>query len=213
MIISRYDHKLQFLETKDLSVMQSFSVAPGQPDGLTTPSNGVLFYADLSATPSKIRRLEWTEDHSRLESGSFVSLPQANIAHNICFAQYAAEPLVVVTCGVPEAFPGGIFGYNAKTKKVKWQVEGELAGMTESLNAQGITTDGQGHLFVSDDNNRCIQMFDLDGKYLGAVLEEGDYDLSDPLALTWCRGLSSLVVVHGGAPVFISVIKVQTANS
>ena len=164
-------------------------------------------------TPTKIRRLEWTPGHLRLDSGSTINLPQAKFAHNVCFAQHAGEQLVVVTCGVPTASHGGIFGYDAKTKKVKWQVEGELAGMTKSIKAQEVTTDGQGHLFVSDNHNKCIQMFDFNGNYLGGVLKKGDHGLRTPRALTWCKGLSSLVVVHGGAPVFISVIKVQTEKS
>ena len=218
MVLNQSEHcrdeqVLEIRDLEELKLIQSCSMAPHYPDGLATPSEGVLFYADVSVKPSRIKRLELTSDLVSLDSGSIINLPQTNIAHNVCFAQYALKHVVVVTCGVPYSSHGGIFGYNVKTKKLEWQVEGKLAGMTESLKAQGITADDDGHLFASDDNNSCIQMFDIDGQYLGAVLKKGDHGLSDPHALTWCKGLSSLVVVHGRGARFISVIKVQTVNS
>ena len=72
--------------------------------------------------------------------------------------------MVVVTgCG------DEIFAYDARSGEWKWGVEGKLEGMSEELVAHGVATDGIGHLFVGDQHNKCIQIFSVDGRYMGAL--------------------------------------------
>ena len=67
--------------------------------------------------------------------------------------------------------------YNTTTKSLKWSVAGKLPGMKNGLDTKGVTTDGRGHLFVTDgfSGNRCIQMFSIsDGQYLGCLIKGGE---------------------------------------
>ena len=54
-----------------------------------------------------------------------------------------------------------------------FHVTGYLPGMEHKINPRAVTTDEEGHLFVCDDYNDCLQMFSTDGRYLGAMLRQG----------------------------------------
>ena len=64
--------------------------------------------------------------------------------------------------------------------------------MENEMEAWGVTADGCGHLYVSDWANECIQMFTIDGDYLGPVLKKGEQGLGTPGRILWfiifCRG-------------------------
>ena len=75
-------------------------------------------------------------------------------------------------------------------------VTGYLPGMEHKINIRAVTTDGQGHLFVCDDYNDCLQMFSTDGRYLGAVLTQGAQGFGRPLRARWSGDTDSLVVAH-----------------
>ena len=88
----------------------------------------------------------------------------------------------------------GVSSYNTETGKREWNVRGrvDLSGMEKDMSACGVTTDGRGHLFVGDMNNKCIQMFSVsDGQYLGCLIR----DLGDPARIRWWEEKSSLFVM------------------
>ena len=62
--------------------------------------------------------------------------------------------------------------------------------------AEALATDGSGHLFVGDRDNSCIQMFAVDGVYMGPLLSEKHQSMEQPLQLRWNKAKSSLVVAH-----------------
>ena len=64
------------------------------------------------------------------------------------------------------------------------------------MRARGIAADEQGHLYVCDADNKCVQMFSLNGDYLGSVLRYGEQNLGIPNRICWCHKMSSLVVAH-----------------
>ena len=75
------------------------------------------------------------------------------------------------------------------------------------IRPKGVTTDGQGHVFVTDENNKCIQIFSAGGKYVGVLLKEGQQGLGEPRRVRWNDATSSLVVAHKkDRNIFISVI-------
>ena len=79
--------------------------------------------------------------------------------------------------------------YSTTTKSLKWSVSGSLPGMYKALYPVGITTNGCGHLFISDgqNGNRCIQMFSVsDGQYIGCLIKEGEQGLGPP---SFCKSL------------------------
>ncbi len=90
----------------------------------------------------------------------------------------------------------GIRTFDMNTSNLEWRVSGILPGMQEEMKAQGVTTDGRGHIFVSDFNNECVLMFTLDGTYLGALQPDQERGLGVPLWILWSEATSSLIVVH-----------------
>ena len=67
----------------------------------------------------------------------------------------------------------GISACDSVTGNTRWEVRGRLPGMQKCMTVGGIATDGQGHLFVCDTANQCIQIFSLYGDYLGVLLRSG----------------------------------------
>ena len=65
------------------------------------------------------------------------------------------------------------------------------------MTARGIDTDGLGHLLVCDTANQCVQMFNLDGDYLGILLSSAEEKrLGTPLEIRWNHKISAAVVLH-----------------
>ena len=107
--------------------------------------------------------------------------------------QNGAEELIIATTS-----KDGIYCYRTTTKSLKWRVAGKLPGMQKVLYPVHITTDGRGHLFVSDgvNGNRCIQMFSVsDGQYMGCLTKEGEQGLGHPNTICWHSASHSLAVV------------------
>ena len=101
------------------------------------------------------------------------------------------DDLIIASLG-----SGGICGSHKTSGKIRWRLKGRLPGMQNLMTARGIDTDGRGHLFVCDTANQCIQMFSLNGDYLGVLLRSGEQDLGTPFRIRWCRQTSSAVVLH-----------------
>ncbi len=87
---------------------------------------------------------------------------------------------------------------------------GETAWDGKYMMPTGITADGQGHLFVTDENNRCIPTYSVTGEHQGVLLEEGEQGLGESQSVRWSDARSSLVTAHrtkDGS--YISVISLQ----
>ena len=90
-----------------------------------------------------------------------------------------------------------IRAYDVNLGKLAWIAKGKLPGMVKELCAEALTSDGQGHLFVCDTNNCCMQMFSADdGRYLRCVLREGEQCLGKLKLIRWCPYSSSILLVH-----------------
>ena len=65
------------------------------------------------------------------------------------------------------------------------------------MNPRGATSDGRGHLFLYDHNNRGIQMISEDGMYMGCVFK-AQHQVSHFRTewIRWCNRTSSLVLAH-----------------
>ena len=167
--------------------IHTVSVAPNQPRELCARSPSVLVYVDRSQARC---RLHWVDcDKPQPKSAVLVR----NVTHvretdllSSC-VQDGGKQILVFSC------PDGIFAYNLKTEKIKWKRY--ETGMDKMVEITGMTTDGRGHLFVTD--KRSIQMFSVsDGQYLGCLIEAGDQDLWPPLHVEWCETSSSLIVAQ-----------------
>ena len=125
--------------------------------------------------------------------------------------QWNNKDLLITTCYADY----GIYVYDISDGCLIWNVRGRIPGMKEPLKAYGVAPDGNGHLFACDRGNACIQMFSLaDGKYLGALLREGDQSLREPHWVRWCSTTSSLIVSHGADDQrYISVVKLRNRST
>ena len=117
--------------------------------------------------------------------------------------KHEKKELILVTA---ESFMG-IKAYDLSSGSLEWQKN--IPGMTKS----SMISDGRGHLFVSDKDNKCIHMVSLsDGQHLGRlhVIEEGEQGLGFPAWVDWSEETSSLILAHGkGNKRFISFIQIQ----
>ena len=84
---------------------------------------------------------------------------------------------------------------NVRSGRLEWNMKGELPGMTKSMCAEGVTTDGRGHIFVCDVRNKYIHMFTTAG-YKKAIWKGDEQGLGRPLSIRWCDKTSSLNVIH-----------------
>ena len=68
--------------------------------------------------------------------------------------------------------------------------------MRKNSGYEGITADEDGHLFICDRHNACIQMFSSRGEHLEVVMGKGQGLLGIPMKIRHSREMSSLVVGH-----------------
>ena len=183
--------RIDFCDASDLrTVVFSHTVAPHQPGTLTrcSASESILLYVDDS------RGDVWCLDCSSAtpESGSNVIITQQEegIPHMCCLAD--GDKHLLITTHVTSV----IHAYNTKTDELEWRLKGKLEGMARNSGYEGITADGDGHLFICDRHNASIQMFSSSGEHLEVVMGERQKLLGIPMKIRHSREMSSLVVVH-----------------
>ena len=99
---------------------------------------------------------------------------------------------LLITTHAPEK----IVAFDLVIKKVEWQVQSHRY-YPNQMRPRCITADADGHLFVCDEQNKCIQMFSTsDGQYLGTLMTDLEEGIGDPFNLCWWQGASSLIVHH-----------------
>ena len=169
-------------------VVQCCSVAPHLPGRLCTSSPSTLMYLDYSKKPCEVRWLDCSG--ATPNTGMNITrVPQHSGIYDICCLTHN---MLIITHGYK-----GLCAYNTQNDKLEWSVAGNLRLMKKPIGAQGVTTDGRGHLFVCDAHNAAVQMFSVaEGKYIRALLNEGMQGFGTPRLVRWCRNTSSLVVVH-----------------
>ena len=102
--------------------------------------------------------------------------------------------------------------YNMSSKALECDVPCTLPERAKQINLNSVTSTRLGHIFVSDRNNHCIHMFDLneDDKYMGVLFKAGDLGLEEPYTIRWCEKASSLIVAHKiSGKISVSTVKVQ----
>ena len=112
------------------------------------------------------------------------------------------EPLIITTHSLERR----LCAYNASVNKREWIIKG--------TNAQGVTTDGHGHLFVCDADRGCVQVYSTDGRCLGVLISEGDGGLGKPMKIRWCESTTSVVIAHLKSSIWhISSVRVDLFTS
>ena len=192
------------IEFRDLNnlhkILHTHSVSP-EPGRLCQVSASVLLFVCGTLEQPEVHRLDCSTIPPKEDS--IIIFPAAVNVYDMCFVSREMNNgrFIIVT---PEG-PKGIHAYNVDTNKLEWKKE--IEGMEKS----GIVSDSHGHLFVCDDDNRCIHMLSVsDGQHLGCLIKTGEQGLGIPLWAVWSEGMLSLIVAHTKDwKMFISVIKVQ----
>ena len=104
-----------------------------------------------------------------------------------------------------------VYACSVTTRELLWSlVELQPDGMNHPMNPSGITTDRNGHLFICDMANNCIQIFYTDGTYICALDCNNKMELGNPDRVAWSKIESALVVTHRvKGKYLISVLTVQ----
>ena len=112
----------------------------------------------------------------------------------MCFVEGEDSKLIVVVFR-----DGKLCAFSAISCELLWQAKQEMPHPLHPLKAGGVTTDGRGHLFVSDLGNKWVQKFSLEGDYLGRVVcinKIGQPGFAYPIShIRYMNKYSSLVLV------------------
>ena len=172
-------------------------MAPIRPGCLATPVSSLVYqdqrdndliHNNVGLLHCKSKRLEVTD----VKINPHLKVPWDLVLYDmISCVTLTGDQLIIKSFGSP-----GICAWHLFTGKIRWQVKGRLAGMRNWMTTRGIDTDGRGHLFVCDTANQCIQLFSLNGDYLGVLLRSGEQYLGTPFGIRWCCMTGSAIVLH-----------------
>ena len=195
ILILRDEKCIEFRNMKKLSqILYTHSVAPHKPGRLCTVGSSMLLYKDQSKELCDIHWLDCNEGKPKFLKEKFFTTSLL-VLRDMIGVRNGSEELIIIGAGSLN----GIHSYSTTTGGLKWRMKGKLPGMQNALDAEGVTTDGYGHLFVSDGilGNSCIHMFSVsDGQYLGCLIKEGEQGLGYPNMICWHLASHSLVVAH-----------------
>ena len=173
---------------------------------MCTCDSSTLLYEDTFKNPSVVRWLDCSTSPPKLCTDSNPIHTEQYFLRDICFAEGEEKVLLITS-----SYTNRMDVYDSSTGKLEWSVKGQLNENEEKeIHPNGVATDGRDHLFVCDSNNKCIQMFSTDGKYMGVLIKQGQQALGEPHRIHWCKSTSSLVVAHAKKKYnHISVMRVQ----
>ena len=167
-------------------------MAPHKPRLLCTAEvPSVLLYEDIATSPREVHWLDLSDGEPKPAPGKPVIHTQNNDIEDMCFVQYENKKLLIVA-----DYHEGISAFNTETDEQEWIVCGQLSGMEKDLDPQGVTTDGRGHLFVSDARNLCVHVLSAtDGSYITCLLKGKESPLGKDLGMIrWCEKIKSLIL-------------------
>ena len=161
---SCFRNSIEFRDLEDLNkVIHVHSEAINIPGRLSSSGSSVLlFVSDM-----KIYQM----DCSNMEFSQSTKSCILDVSESIWVMNYAQQNNKEFILVVPQSL-SGIKAYDANSGFLEW--DKELPGMTRCA----LIPDGHGHLFVSDQDNKCIHLLSvLDGEYLGCLIKEGEQGL------------------------------------
>ena len=194
--------KIEFREIGILDkVVLSYQVRQCRPGRMCTSSSAssssssksMLVYVDHKKHPHEAKWLDCTKSPPEPAEDAGSVHVQHDLVWDLCctFVKNGKQRLLITTGGFD-----GINAHSAETDKQEWSLKGGISGVEDEMTAEGVTSDGRGHLFVCDENNKCVHVFTTSGDHVGAVLREGEQGLGRPRLIHWCDGSSSLIVGH-----------------
>ena len=198
--------EIQFYDIDNLNTfVYSHHLGAHKPGRLCTASPSILLYTNQANYPCEIRWLDCSVFPPVPMAGSDITQTDQGSIVDICCIQNETKQLLITALGYK-----GVSAYNTSKEGLEWEVKGKVPCMKRILNAARVATNGRDQVFVCDDYNDCIQMFTVDGHYMGTVSVNNDTFLGTPSRIDWCKNTSSLAVVHlKESQVGISKIKID----
>ena len=140
-----------------------------------------------------------------------IRLREFDVIFDLCLVHDGNKQLLIV------ASRDSLCAYDTATDKLEWTLGRRLPGMENRMGPRGVTTDGHGHLFITDLSNQCIQMFSVSEiRYLGCLMKNAEifkehgHSTLTQVNIRWCKKASSLICVcQVGRKWSIHVIQVQ----
>ena len=184
--------KIDFHDFDDLDeVIYSYSVAPDKPGDIIEVFPGGVLYVDQFKKPCEIKWLDCYAACPKPNTSQNTIHTNSEKAQNLCYVKDGNKKLLFFV-GVKRE----LNAFDIESDKLEWCVKGRLPENSEVFVPFSITADGNGHIFVCDLGNRCIQMFSASGKYMRALMKEGDQDIGMPTIVYWNKTKSCLMVLH-----------------
>ena len=141
----RYAEKIEFRDVNNLQkIVLNFTTKPRQPAKLLSLSPTSLMYWDSSSSSLVTVDCRSSPPCQRPLTGK---LPKNKIT-DMCFVDGEDSKLIVVVFK-----DGSLCVFSAISSELQWQAKQEMPHTRvaqQPLRAGGVTTDGRGHLFVSD---------------------------------------------------------------
>ncbi len=156
-------------------------------------TQNIVLYEDLFRTPSCIRWLDCTNKQAGPAPGKEAIQTRNENIYDMCCIQNESK-LLLVTVDPEPSGKKAINAYNLDSGKLQWTLSGKLGKMKSKMCPRSICTDNFEKLYVLDENNNCIVVISLDGKYIDSILN-GDEVISDADWIRWTNG-NQLVVHH-----------------
>jgi DNA-binding beta-propeller fold protein YncE len=166
----------------------------GQPSGIAVDAAGLVYVADSKANLVKVYRPDGTRQSvigGAAESGATLQFP-------VAIAVNAASGEIVVTDLGDSLSSRGTYGgarVQAFTPAGAFLRSFGHFGRGDGLLVKplGVTTDGDGKIYVTDAFQNVVEVFDRGGSYLGTV-QDPERPLRTPLGIAFSRSNNCLYV-------------------
>ncbi len=198
--VFRQERVIEFFSSGDMTKLQTLYKTRGKigkrAGAFCTVDDSTLLYVDVLQTPRKIRWVNCKISPPVGIADKLAIETQQDNIYSMCYVNDKGRKLLISADPVTEG-KESLHAYNLETGVRVWSLTGKVGDLPHNMQPRRVCTDGQGHLFVSDQINGCVIMLSSGGFYLRTILKEGDHGIGKPDCLKWCIGC--LVVSHGHA--------------
>lgn len=208
---SSCEHKIEFREMQTLDVVCSYELGVSNwPTRLCSSARKTLIYKNQFKLGSSFAWLNCVAETPRpWPSTETTRLRMANFKEeklwDWCIIQNDDEKFLAIV-----TFSGRLASFDLVSGKCQWEASEMIPDCEKTMRALGITTDGNGHMFVRDSRNRCIHLFSFNGKFVQTLLKTTDIGVGSIKRVRWDANTSSLVVAYQEKEQhYVTIVKIQ----
>ncbi len=158
------NNSIQIRNCEGLRSMHSLALGwePAPNAVCITPNNDILV-SNYSESDSKVIEYQ-VNNMGVVETGKCLGIP-VRYVYGLCHVIHDAQHIVVASSSADES----IVAVDYNTGDVVWRIDHPICE-GQAINPRGISSDGEGHIFVSDANRR-VCMMTTDGKIHHTLLK------------------------------------------